>query len=225
MTAEPSTTITTVLVDDHHLLRQGIASMLADFQDVEVVGEAGEGIEGLRIIEQIQPNVAILDITMQGLSGIDMIPRIRAIAPSTRILMYTMHDNSDFIQQSMQAGSLGFVLKLDPAGELEAAIRAVNKGQTYLSPAASAKLIDCIIAGGGSVPAASVPAGVAQLTPREQELSSLIAQGYNTAKIGDVLFISPKTVRVHRANIMKKLGCESTGELIVRLRDQLHPPR
>jgi len=223
MTAKTSTKIATVLVDDHHLLRQGVASMLADFQDVEVVGEAGDGIEGLRLIEQVQPNVAILDITMQGLSGIDMVPRIRAISPATRILMYTMHDNSDFIQQSMQAGALGFVLKLDPAGELEAAIRAVNQGQTYLSPAASSKLIDCIIAGGGDPVAAPIPSSMAQLTPREQEISSLIAQGHNTAKIGGQLFISPKTVRVHRANIMKKLGCESTGELIVRLRDQLYP--
>ncbi|MEN8141446.1 MAG: response regulator transcription factor [Thermodesulfobacteriota bacterium] len=226
MTAEPSQEITTVLVDDHHLLRQGIASMLAEFQDVRVVGEAGDGIEGLRMIEQLQPNVAILDITMQGMSGIEMIPRIRSASPATRILMYTMHDNSDYIQQAMHAGSLGFVLKLDPAGELEAAIRAVNQGQTYLSPAASAKLIDCIIAGGGTSSAVPPLASeVAHLTPREQEISSLIAQGHNTAKIGEQLFISPKTVRVHRANIMKKLGCESTGELIVRLRDQLYPSR
>lgn len=223
MSNAPSVTITTVLVDDHHLLRQGIASMLADFQDVEVIGEAGDGLAGLRLIEKLQPNVAILDITMQGLSGIEMIPRIRTNSPNTRIIMYTMHENSEYIQQAMQAGSLGFVLKLDPAGELEAAIRAVHQGKNYLSPAVSAKLIDCIIAGSGDPLAMPGPAGISQLTPREKELSSLIAQGYNTAKIGEILFISPKTVRVHRANIMKKLGCESTGELIVRLRDQLHP--
>lgn len=223
MAPNSSKTISTILVDDHHLLRQGIASMLAEFQDVEVIGEAGDGLEGLRLIEQKQPNVAILDITMQGLSGIEMIPRIRNISPKTKVLMYSMHENAELIQQSMKAGSLGFVLKLDPAGELEAAIRAVSQGHTYLSPAASTKVIDAMITGGMDQEN-PVPLGVAQLTPREQEISSLIAQGYNTAKIGDLLFISPKTVRVHRANIMKKLDCESTGELIVRLRDQFHPP-
>lgn len=219
MTPSPRhTPITTVLVDDHHLLRQGIVSILSELGDVQVVGQAGDGIEGLRVIDKTKPHVAILDITMKGLSGIEMIPRIKSISPQTRIVMYTMHENADFIQQAMQAGAKGFVLKLDPASELETAIRQVHNGQTYLSATASAKIIDCIITG-------KDPAGSDEdnaLTPREQEISHLIAQGYDTTKIGQILFISPKTVRVHRANIMKKLSCETTSELIVRLRDQLN---
>jgi DNA-binding NarL/FixJ family response regulator len=210
-------TITTVLVDDHTLLRQGIISMLAKFKDVEVVGQAGDGIEGLRVIAQHQPNVAILDITMQGMSGIEMIPSIRGVATKTNIVMYSMHDNADFIQQAMQAGSRGYVLKLDPPGELEIAIRTVHAGQTYLSPTVSTKIIDTMII--GKQP--EVAKTSSTLTPREQEIASLIGQGFNTAKVATILFISPKTVRVHRANIMKKMDCQSTSELIVRLHDQL----
>lgn len=221
MTAEsrPDLPITTVLVDDHHLLRQGIVSLLSELRDVKVVGQAGDGIEGLRVIDKTKPSVAVLDITMKGLSGIEMISRIRSISPHTKIVMYTMHENSDFIQQAMQAGAKGFVLKFDPATELENAIRQVCTGQTYLSPTASTKIIDCIIT--GKDPSMATDDSSA-LTPREQEISHLIAQGFDTAKIGQVLFISPKTVRVHRANIMKKLSCETTSELIVRLRDQLN---
>ncbi|MBU0680530.1 MAG: response regulator transcription factor [Proteobacteria bacterium] len=211
--------ITTVLVDDHHLLRQGIISILSELRDVKVVGEAGDGIEGLRVIDRTKPDVAILDITMKGLSGIEMIPRIKSISPRTKIIMYTMHENSDFIQQAMQAGAKGFVLKLDPSTELETAIRQVHSGQNYLSSTASAKIIDCIIT--GKDPGSTDDSNNA-LTPREHEISNLIAQGFDTTKIGQVLFISPKTVRVHRANIMKKLSCETTSELIVRLRDQLN---
>lgn len=218
-TDSPAKQITTVLVDDHHLLRQGIISMLSELSDLKVVGEAGDGIEGLRVIDKTKPDVAILDITMKGLSGIEMIPRIKSISPQTKIVMYTMHENSDFIQQAMQAGAKGFVLKFDPATELETAIREVYKGQTYLSPTASTKIIDCIIS--GKDPGASQEES-GTLTPREQEISNLIAQGFDTTKIGQILFISPKTVRVHRANIMKKLSCESSSELIVLLRDQLN---
>ncbi len=220
MTESPAhTPITTVIVDDHHLLRQGIISTISELRDVTVVGEAGDGIEGLRVIDKTKPDVAILDITMKGLSGIEMIPRIKSISARTKIVMYTMHENSDFIQQAMQAGAKGFVLKFDPASELETAIRKVVSGQSYLSPTASAKIIDCIITG-------KDPGTDSEehdtLTPREQEISNLIAQGFDTAKIGQILFISPKTVRVHRANIMKKFSCETTSELIVRLRDQLN---
>lgn len=211
--------ITTVLVDDHHLLRQGIISLLSELGDIKVVGEAGDGIAGLRVIDSTKPDVAVLDITMKGLSGIEMIPRIKSISARTRIVMYTMHENPDFIQQAMQAGARGFVLKFDPATELESAIREVHKGQIHLSPTASAKIIDSIIT--GKNPAAAPEEGTL-LTPREQELSNLIAQGFDTAKISTILFISPKTVRVHRANIMKKLSCQTTSELIVRLRDQLN---
>lgn len=212
-------TITTVLVDDHTLLRQGIVSMLAKFKDVEVVGQAGDSIEGLRVIAQQQPNVTILDITMQGMSGIEMIPSVRRVATKTAVVMYSMHDNADFIQQSMQAGSRGYVLKLDPPSELEAAIRTVHAGQTYLSPTVSTKIIDTMITGKQTEAGTGKPSST--LTPREQEIASLIGQGFDTAKVATILFISPKTVRVHRANIMKKMNCQTTSELIVRLHDQL----
>ena len=213
----PASTITTVLVDDHTLLRQGIISMLSKFKEVQVVGQAGDGIEGLRVIAKEQPDVAILDITMQGLNGIEMIPSIRSIAIKTNIVMYSMHDNADLIQQSMQAGSLGYVLKLDPPSELEIAIRTVHAGHTYLSPTVSSKIIDTMISGKNR----PKHKRSMTLTPREQEIAGLTGQGFDTSKVATILFISPKTVRVHRANIMKKMGCQTTSELIVRLHDQL----
>ncbi len=191
--------------------------MLAKFKDVQVVGQAENSVEGLRVIAKEQPNIAILDITMQGMSGIEMIPLIRSISAKTKIVMYSMHDNTDFIQQAMQAGSSGYILKLDPPGELETAIRTVHAGQTYLSPTVATKIIDTMIT--GKQPETTKKSST--LTPREQEIASLIGQGFDTAKVATILFISPKTVRVHRANIMKKLGCQTTSELIVRLHDQL----
>ncbi len=216
MCPQSPSSITTVLVDDHTLLRRGIVSMLAEFKDVEVVGEAGNGVDGLRLIGQKQPNIAILDITMRGMSGIDMIPAIRSISSKTGVVMYSMHDSSDFIQQAMQTGARGYVQKLDPPGELEAAIRQVHAGQTYLSPTVSTKIIDTMIS--GQQPVDNKQATT--LTPREQEIASLIGQGFDTTKVATILFISPKTVRVHRANIMKKMECQTTSELIVRLHDQ-----
>lgn len=219
MCPQSPSSITTVLVDDHTLLRRGIVSMLSEFKDVKVVGEAGNGVDGLRIIGQKQPNIAILDITMRGMSGIDMIPTIRSISSKTGVVMYSMHDSSDFIQKAMQTGARGYVQKLDPPSELEAAIRQVHAGQTYLSPTVSTKIIDTMIS--GQQPVDNNQTTI--LTPREQEIASLIGQGFDTTKVATILFISPKTVRVHRANIMKKMECQTTSELIVRLHDQFKP--
>jgi len=219
MCPQSTSFITIVLVDDHSLLRQGVISMLSELKDVEVVGEAEDGLKGLRLIGQKQPDVAILDIGMQGMNGIEMIPSISSISVKTKIVMYSMHDDPDFIQQAMHAGSLGYVLKLDPPHELEIAIRQVNDGQIYLSPAVLTKIIDTMIL--GNLPAKDKLSTA--LTPREQVVGSLIGQGFDTAKVATILFISPNTVRVHRANIMKKMDCQSTSELIVRLHNQLKP--
>ena len=219
MCSQSASPITVVLVDDHSLLRQGVTSMLSGFEDVEIIGEAEDGFKGLRLIGQKQPDVAILDIGMQGISGLEMIPSVTSISTKTKIVMYSMHDDSNYIQQAMHTGALGYVLKLDPPHELETAVRQVNAGHIYLSPAVSAKAIDLLILGSRAVKYKDSTG----LTPREQVVASLIGQGFDTAKLAEILFISPNTVRVHRANIMKKMNCSTTSELIVRLHNQLKP--
>jgi two-component system response regulator NreC len=209
------TAIRVVLVDDHHLLRFGVANLFTTSNDFEIVGEASDGLSGLRIIEKKRPDVVILDITMEGLSGLDMIQPIRSTVPRTRIIIYSMHDDPHFIAQAMKTGSSGYVLKSDPVEELIKAAREVHGNQAYLSSTVTTRLVNSMITGEVTPPADSYPS----LSPREKELSSFIAKGYNTKRIAEVLCISPKTVRVHRANIMKKLSCKTTSELTVLLRD------
>ncbi|MCK5071673.1 MAG: response regulator transcription factor [Desulfocapsa sp.] len=214
------TIISVVLVDDHHLLRLGISNLLGNSYEFQVVGEADDGLSGLRVIEKTHPDVVVLDISMEGLSGIDMIKPIRSSAPKTRIIIYSMHDDPSYICKAMQTGCSGYVLKSDPVEELVTAIKEVDSNQTYLSSTVTASLVNSMIINEGEQ--ASLDNSHSSLTSREKELSSLIAKGYNTQKIADALFISPKTVRVHRANIMKKLSCKTTSELTVQLRDHFY---
>lgn len=212
--------IRVVLVDDHHLLRLGVSNLLENSCEFEVVGEADDGLSGLKVIEKTHPDVVVLDISMEGLSGIDMIKPIRSSAPKTRIIIYSMHDDSNYICQAMQMGCSGYVLKSDPVEELTVAIQEVDSNQTYLSSTVTASLVTSMIS--NDMEQVPLNTRYSSLTSREKELSSLIAKGYNTQKIADALFISPKTVRVHRANIMKKLSCKTTSELTVQLRDHFY---
>ncbi len=220
---EKQTVIRIVLVDDHHLLRLGVSNLLAGSTDFEVIGEADDGLSGIRLVEKTQPDVVVLDLTMEGLSGLDSISPIRSSAPKTQIIIYSMHDDPQYISQAMQMGSRGYVLKSDPIQELEKGIKAVYNDQPYLSPTITTSLVNSMIT--GTVEQDSTVDSYSFLTSREREISTYIAKGYNTKKIADVLFISPKTVRVHRSNIMKKLSCTTTSELTVQLRDHFYSSR
>lgn len=204
--------ITTLLVDDHLLFRESLCAILATSPDIDIVGATGDGRESLRLIERHQPMVVILDISMPGLGGLEMAPRIREVSPKTEILMLSMHDNSNYVYRAFKAGCRGYALKSDSAASLQQAIAVVAQKETYLSPGIASEFIDHLL---NRAEMGNSPASL--LTPREQEICHLVAQGRTTDQLAADLCISPKTVRVHVANVMKKFSCQSRIELALRL--------
>ncbi|MDH4321206.1 MAG: response regulator transcription factor [Desulfobulbaceae bacterium] len=204
--------ITTMLIDDHLLFRESLCSILATSPNIDIIGASGDGRESLRLIGRLQPRVVILDISMPGLGGLDLAPRIREISPKTEILMLSMHDNSNYVYRAFKAGCRGYALKSDSAESLHRAIAVVARGETYLSPGIASDFIDHLL---NRAEMGDSPASL--LTPREQEICHLVAQGRTTDQLAADLCISPKTVRVHVANVMKKFSCQSRIELALRL--------
>jgi len=164
-----------------------------------------------------QPDVAILDISMPGLGGLELAPRIRKISPSTQIMILSMHGDSNHVYRAFRAGCRAFVLKSDSAEELELAIRTVARRKTFLSPSTSSLFINKLI----SDERGTADSLFVELTQREQEISRQLVQMRTTGDIAKDLHISPKTVRVHLTNVMKKLSCNSRDELLCRLKEML----
>ena len=206
-------TISVILVDDHHLFRESLKMMISEWSDIQIIGEAGDGKRCMELFTELDDiTVAILDITMQGPEGLILAEKIKKISPSTEILILTMHDDRDYIYQAFKNGSRGYILKSDSAVELQKAIRTVAGGKTYLSPDIATDFIDDLIT------RIDIKAKTFNLSSREQEVCGNLIQGDSTEKIAQQLQISPKTVRVHIANVMKKYHCKTRADLIVRLR-------
>ncbi len=209
------TPIPVVIVDDHKLFRQSLKIMISRWTGITIVGETGDWQESLRLIERHQPAVVILDISMPGLGGLELAPRIRKLCPTCQILILSMHGDSNHVYRAFKTGCRGFVLKSDSAEELELAIRTVAKGKTFLTPSASSTIINqMLLTGGGQ--ASSI---FFELTQREQEVARQLVQHRSTGEIASDLCISPKTVRVHITNMMRKLGCASRDALVERLKE------
>ncbi len=214
MQPDSSDTIKVFVVDDHQLFREGLKLMLSDDPAIEVVGESGDGQESIRLIGQINPDVDILDIQMPGLGGLELAPRVKNVSPDTAILMVSMYDNPNYVYQAFKSGCKGYVLKSDSADELKRAIHLAARGKIYLSPGISSDFINHLIE------MTNISSGADNLlTSREREICRLVVQGRTTQQLAEDLYISPKTVRVHIANIMKKLACQSRSELIIRLKE------
>ncbi len=205
--------ISVIIIDDHPVIRHGVTSVLKKQSDMSVVGESHNADAALPEIKKLQPDVAILDITMAGISGIDLIPHIKIHSENTAIVIYSMHQTPDYIHRAFKAGAKGYVLKGDEISELITAIRDVKEGRSYLSRNLPPALFHQILSGKGEDEPLSI------LTTREYEIANLLTQSMTPDEIGEMLFISPKTVRVHRTNIMHKLGCHRANELLLRLRD------
>jgi DNA-binding NarL/FixJ family response regulator len=205
--------ISIIIIDDHPVIRHGVTSVLKKQSDMTVVGESDTAASALPVIKKHKPDVAILDITMTGISGIDLIPHIKAHSEETAIVIYTMHHNHDNIYRAFKAGAKGYVLKTDAIKDLISAVREAVQGRTFLSPGLPPSIKEQLVSGKGDEGALSV------LSPREHEIANLLAQGMVPDEIGEILFISPKTVRVHRTNIMHKLDCNRANELLLLLRD------
>ena len=201
--------IRVLLAEDHALVRAGIRSLLASVPDIEVVGEAGDGREALAILERTPADVAILDITMPGMNGLEAASRVAERWPATRVIILSMHSNEEYVARALRAGAAGYLLKDAGTSELEAAIRAVVRGQTFLSPAVSVRAVTRN--GGGG---ADGKTALEALTPRQREVLQLIAEGHSTKGIAAVLGLSVKTAETHRTQLMQRLEIHDVAGLV-----------
>jgi DNA-binding NarL/FixJ family response regulator len=193
--------ITVLLVDDHSLVRRGFRRMLEDEPDMDVVGEAGDGEKAVELARQLHPKVVVMDCALPGMNGLDATRRILDDSPQTAVLMLSMHSESTWVRQAIDAGAKGYVLKNALELELGAAIRKVAAGETVFDPQVE--------------PQPTLKGERNSLTPRELEVLQMIVDGKSNKEIAAVLYLSANTVAVHRANIMNALGIHKTAELVV----------
>lgn len=198
-----------LLADDHTLFREGVRSLLERTAGVEIVGEFGDGREALEGIARLRPDVALLDITMPGLNGLEVASQVRKVAPETRIVLLSMHANEAYVSQALRAGVAGYLLKDAAAAELALALRAVVQGNRYLSPAISKQVLEGIAEGRPleADPLAGIPA-------RQREILQLIAEGKHTKEIAAILGVGVKTVETHRARLMDRLDIHDVAGLV-----------
>jgi two-component system response regulator NreC len=199
-----------VLVEDHTVVREGLRMLLASHHDLEVVGEAGDGREAVQCVENLRPDLVLMDLSMPGKDGMEATREIKRRFPETKILALTVHDSEEYVLVALKAGADGYILKKATHAELVMAIRSVLAGEPYLSPGVSDKVIKGYLAGKKTLRGT---ASWDMLTPREMEVLKLIAEGYKSKEIGEHLFISVNTVEKHRNNIMKKLDLHSASGL------------
>jgi DNA-binding NarL/FixJ family response regulator len=201
-----------LIVDDHPLVREGIKVIIGRSSKFEVIGEAGNGSEALRMLEKHKPNLVLLDISLPGESGIELTRRIKSALPETHIVILSMHSKIDYITEAFKAGASGYVVKESAAERLLSALESVEKGDHYLDSPVSHSVIQNLIK--SPVKNAKIAdAAHGGLTSREQEILGVLAEGLSVKEIADKLFISPKTVENHRTNIMKKLGLKTSIEV------------
>lgn len=217
--------IRVLLVDDHAILREGIRYLLSASGEVDVVGEAQDGVEALEMVEQLKPDAVLMDIAMPRMNGIEAITELKRRRPELPVLILSMYDSEEYVLPILKAGASGYVLKRAAAQELVSALKAVVSGQVILHPDIARTVMENIGPGGGSAaPSAAATAQAArpdgalnplleQLTDREREVLTLIARGLTNQQIGEKLYISIKTVQAHRANLMEKLDLHDAVEL------------
>lgn len=194
------------LADDHALLRDGLRALIERQPSMEVVGEAGDGREAVARIDELRPDVVVMDIAMPGLNGLEATRQIRKLLPRTKILVLSQYDDREYVYELVQAGASGYILKGSPAGNFLAAIAAVARGESFLHPGMASVVAEAR--------AADAHALENPLTAREREVLQLLAEGHSHIDIGRRLAISPKTVETHRANIAAKLDIRDRAGLV-----------
>lgn len=199
-----------LLADDHTILRDGIRSLLEAEPDMQVIGESEDGHAAVRMTCELEPDVVLMDIAMPLLNGLEATRQIRRLCPQSRVLILTMHENEEYIRQVLAHGAMGYILKDAAATDLLSAIRSVHRGEAVLSPAVTRLVIEDYLRW-GDLHGGQVANG---LSPREQEVLQLIAEGYTNKLIAEILCISIKTVQSHRASIMAKLDLHDRSELV-----------
>lgn len=198
-----------LIADDHGVLRAGLRALLNTEPSLEVVGEAADGNEALRLTSELQPDIVLMDISMPDCGGIEATRRLTELRPDVGVLILTVHEDKGLLREAIRAGAAGYILKRAVESELINAIQAVSRGDLYVHPAMTRALLPDV----NSVPAANQMA-VERLTPREVEVLRLIVTGHTNRQIADVLTLSVRTVESHRANLMDKLDLHSRVELV-----------
>jgi two-component system response regulator NreC len=203
--------IRVIIADDHSVVREGIRQILSNEPDMEVVGEAVDGMEALEMVRMMRPDVIVLDIGMPGASGLEVISLIREVAPECAVVVLTMHSKESMIHRMLDSGALGYVLKASPVLDVIEAVRSANRGEYYLSSKIRAEVVSAYIHSRKEKPPVK---GYDLLSEREQQVFSLVAEGNSTNQIAELLSVSPKTVEKHRTNLMKKLCIKNRMELV-----------
>lgn len=198
-----------LLADDHALVRAGFRALLEQIPDVEVVGEAADGPSALELLVHLRPHVALLDITMPGLNGLDVAARAVKAAPRVHIVILSMHVSDEYARRALAAGAAGYLVKAADRAELELALKAVMRGEVYLSPGVSSVLVSAWR--NGERPALE---GAGPLTARQREVLQLVAEGFSTKQIASRLGLSVKTVETHRTGLMKRLNLHDVAALV-----------
>ena len=196
-----------LVADDHGIVRAGIKLLLENQADLDVVAEAADGVEAIEQALATHPDLCILDVGMPRLTGLQAARGIRAHLPEVRVLMLSMHDDERYLFEALKAGASGYVLKREADQDLVGAVRAVGRGEAFLTNAAERSIIREWMADGASGP-------VVPLSPREEEVVKLIAEAHTNAQIAEILHLSEKTVESHRANVLRKLGMRDRVELV-----------
>ena len=200
-----------LLADDHTIVRQGLARLLEDQTDLRVVGEATDGRMALEKATALKPDIVIMDIAMPLMNGIEAAKRIRKQLPETKILILSMYSHEHYIHELLETGISGYLLKDSSGRDIINAIQAAMKGETFLSPSISKKVVESYLSPRKS---SSMEERYKQLSNREREVFQLIAEGHSTKRIGEMLYVSVSTVKSHKGNIMEKLGISNPIRLV-----------
>ena len=203
--------ISVLIVDDHAVVREGARQTLDAQSDIEVIGVAEGGGEALALLGTLRPNTAIIDISMPGLSGLDLIRLIPRMSPDTKVIVLSVHQSKAFIREALASGALGYVLKTAPITDLIEAVRAVSRGEHYLSARVRAEVVSGYAK---NKDGAIAEGGYDALSEREQQVFRLVVQGKTNKQIGDLLTVSPRTVEKHRSAILHKLRLRDAVEMV-----------
>lgn len=198
-----------LLADDHALVRAGIRSLIEDMPGIEVVAEAGDGIEAVNLTGKLQPDLVLMDVAMRNVNGLEATTQIRKQFSTVKVLILSMYTNEDYVVQALRAGASGYLVKDSAPMELEIAINAVKAGDTYLSPPVSRQVVESYML---RVGADASPLDA--LTPRQREILQLIAEGKSTKEMAYMLKVSIKTIETHRAQIMQRLNVRDIPGLV-----------